>query len=368
MIKIIKQFESDLLTDEFITIIQNELKAFNLNPKGVTIYFRNYPTDATCNIYNIPEEIMNSGLNTLVFDTDSNALIVYVASKAAEDYVIYTKLLDGSKSVILKDDYSLSYKDGDEEVPLYIISKENDNLFLGDTNLKLLLRGSDVDVYYNNEKLIRESILNLKLKELEDKLTTEFNEEVKEMKWDIGELTKRVVYLEQFTPVDIKADPDEYRVAVGQSVKINIVGNTEDLTLDNQGSDLFNVNGLEVTGLKVGEAECKITGKKEGQADKDITVKIFIMEYSEVELDPEEVTLCHSKMEIGEVEFTADITSIDQINLVDYEYGIAEALIDFTNKKITITPKNIGRYRLGVEVTEEDKLPITKYIDITIKP
>lgn len=84
MIIIIKQFEDLMTFKEMSDIITSTLKAHNLKPEGVDIVFKSYPASPVEKAEDIPEEVVTSGLNTIVFDTNLNRVIVYISLKNDE--------------------------------------------------------------------------------------------------------------------------------------------------------------------------------------------------------------------------------------------------------------------------------------------
>lgn len=81
MKKVLSQFNKTISVDELIKTVQAELKAVNLNSSSCDIQFKNYPTTAAED-EGITNDILNSGLNTIVFDTDNNKVVIYISADA----------------------------------------------------------------------------------------------------------------------------------------------------------------------------------------------------------------------------------------------------------------------------------------------
>lgn len=82
MKKVLSQFNKTISVDELIKTVQAELKAINLSSASCDIQFKNYPTDASED-EGITNDILNSGLNTIVFDTDNNKVVIYITADAS---------------------------------------------------------------------------------------------------------------------------------------------------------------------------------------------------------------------------------------------------------------------------------------------
>lgn len=194
MIKILKSFEDSLTAQEFNDIITKELKAVNLNPAGVYISFRTYPVNEIDKTYDIPSEIIDSGLNTIVFDTNTNIVTVYTAVKDVKDYVTYNINEQGEKSI---ETNSLDLLSKSEEVSDNIKVLENDdsnNIFLGNANYSITIKGSQESLYYNDKKLISEEEANTLNTQTKNELTEQLNQ--KTNKTDFDALVQRVQALE----------------------------------------------------------------------------------------------------------------------------------------------------------------------------
>ena len=85
MKKVLSQFNNKITFDELNKIIQSELKASNISSNAADILFKNYPTEAS-NDEGITDYILNSNLNTIVFDTELNRVTIYITTEAG----IYT--------------------------------------------------------------------------------------------------------------------------------------------------------------------------------------------------------------------------------------------------------------------------------------
>lgn len=82
MKKVLSQFNKTISVDELIKTVQAELKAINLSSASCDIQFKNYPTNASED-EGITNDILNSGLNTIVFDTDNNKVVIYITADAS---------------------------------------------------------------------------------------------------------------------------------------------------------------------------------------------------------------------------------------------------------------------------------------------
>ena len=85
MKKVLSQFENKITVDELIKVVQSELKASNISSSAADILFKNYPTEASED-EGITSDILNSNLNTIVFDTELNRVTIYITTEAG----IYT--------------------------------------------------------------------------------------------------------------------------------------------------------------------------------------------------------------------------------------------------------------------------------------
>lgn len=92
---IVKQFKDTLTVKDLQDVLNAQLKAQNLQPAGVNIYFKNYPEDLTAEL---PEGVEYSNLNTLVFDTDTNRATVYIQADAS-DFVKHDDLAEVKEAV-----------------------------------------------------------------------------------------------------------------------------------------------------------------------------------------------------------------------------------------------------------------------------
>lgn len=148
MIVILKQFEEELTVYELINIIESQLKASNLNSKGVSIYFKTYPQDYTQKLYDIPPEVLESGLNTIVFDTIKNIVTVYVKFTSAFDYVAYKKDEEGKSYLPLESNY-VEVSNENIESPLKgkAIETEEENLLIGNNSMNLVIQSKSVPIY-----------------------------------------------------------------------------------------------------------------------------------------------------------------------------------------------------------------------------
>ena len=82
MKKVLSQFNKTISVDDLIKTVQAELKAINLSSASCDIQFKNYPSTASED-EGISNDILNSGLNTIVFDTDNNKVIIYITADAS---------------------------------------------------------------------------------------------------------------------------------------------------------------------------------------------------------------------------------------------------------------------------------------------
>lgn len=175
MIKILKSFEDSLTAQEFNDIITKELKAVNLNPAGVYISFRTYPVNEVDKTYDIPTEIIDSGLNTIVFDTNNNIVIVYTAAKDVKDYVSYNINEQGDKSIETNSLDLLSKKE-DELNNITVLENDTDNnIILGNENYPINIKGSEESLNYNDKKLMNEEEVNTLDTQVKNELTQQFN-------------------------------------------------------------------------------------------------------------------------------------------------------------------------------------------------
>lgn len=175
MIKILKSFEDSLTAQEFNDIITKELKAVNLNPAGVYISFRTYPVNEVDKTYDIPTEIIDSGLNTIVFDTNNNIVIVYTAVKDVKDYVSYNINEQGDKSIETNSLDLLSKKE-DELNNITVLENDTDNnIILGNENYPINIKGSEESLNYNDKKLMNEEEVNILDTQVKNELTQQFN-------------------------------------------------------------------------------------------------------------------------------------------------------------------------------------------------
>lgn len=175
MIKILKSFEDSLTAQEFNDIITKELKAVNLNPAGVYISFRTYPVNEVDKTYDIPTEIIDSGLNTIVFDTNNNIVIVYTAVKDVKDYVSYNINEEGNKSIETNSLDLLSKKE-DELNNITVLENDTDNnIILGNENYPINIKGSEESLNYNDKKLMNEEEVNTLDTQVKNELTQQFN-------------------------------------------------------------------------------------------------------------------------------------------------------------------------------------------------
>lgn len=194
MIKILKSFEDSLTAQEFNDIITKELKAVNLNPAGVYISFRTYPVNEVDKTYDIPTEIIDSGLNTIVFDTNNNIVIVYTAVKDVKDYVSYNINEQGDKSIQTNSLDLLSKKE-DELNNITVLENDTDNsIILGNENYPINIKGSEESLNYNDKKLMNEEEVNTLNTETKNELTQQLN--LKTNQTDFDALVKRVEALE----------------------------------------------------------------------------------------------------------------------------------------------------------------------------
>lgn len=81
MKKVLSQFNKTITVDELIKTIQAELKASNISSSAADITFKNYPTDAN-EEEGITSDILNSNLNTIVFDTETSKVTIYITAEA----------------------------------------------------------------------------------------------------------------------------------------------------------------------------------------------------------------------------------------------------------------------------------------------
>lgn len=175
MIKILKSFEDSLTAQEFNDIITKELKAVNLNPAGVYISFRTYPVNEVDKTYDIPTEIIDSGLNTIVFDTNNNIVIVYTAVKDVKDYVSYNINEQGDKSIETNSLDLLSKKE-DELNNITVLENDTDNnIILGNENYPINIKGSEESLNYNDKKLMNEEEVNTLDTQVKNELTQQVN-------------------------------------------------------------------------------------------------------------------------------------------------------------------------------------------------
>lgn len=175
MIKILKSFEDSLTAQEFNDIIAKELKAVNLNPAGVYISFRTYPVNEVDKTYDIPTEIIDSGLNTIVFDTNNNIVIVYTAVKDVKDYVSYNINENGDKSIETNSLDLLSKKE-DELNNITVLENDGDNsIILGNENYPINIKGSEESLNYNDKKLMNEEEVNTLDTQVKNELTQQVN-------------------------------------------------------------------------------------------------------------------------------------------------------------------------------------------------
>lgn len=175
MIKILKSFEDSLTAQEFNDIITKELKAVNLNPAGVYISFRTYPVNEVDKTYDIPTEIIDSGLNTIVFDTNNNIVIVYTAVKDVKDYVSYNINEQGDKSIETNSLDLLSKKE-DELNNITVLENDTDNnIILGNENYPINIKGFEESLNYNDKKLMNEEEVNTLDTQVKNELTQQFN-------------------------------------------------------------------------------------------------------------------------------------------------------------------------------------------------
>lgn len=194
MIKILKSFEDSLTAQEFNDIITKELKAVNLNPAGVYISFRTYPVNEVDKTYDIPTEIIDSGLNTIVFDTNNNIVIVYTAVKDVKDYVSYNINEQGDKSIETNSLDLLSKKE-DELNNITVLENDTDNsIILGNENYPINIKGSEESLNYNDKKLMNEEEVNTLDTQVKNELTQQLN--LKTNQTDFDALVKRVEALE----------------------------------------------------------------------------------------------------------------------------------------------------------------------------
>lgn len=194
MIKILKSFEDSLTAQEFNDIITKELKAVNLNPAGVYISFRTYPVNEVDKTYDIPTEIIDSGLNTIVFDTNNNIVIVYTAVKDVKDYVSYNINEQGDKSIETNSLDLLSKKE-DELNNITVLENDADNsIILGNENYPINIKGSEESLNYNDKKLMNEEEVNTLDTQVKNELTQQLN--LKTNQTDFDALVKRVEALE----------------------------------------------------------------------------------------------------------------------------------------------------------------------------
>lgn len=194
MIKILKSFEDSLTAQEFNDIITKELKAVNLNPAGVYISFRTYPVNEIDKTYDIPSEIIDSGLNTIVFDTNTNIVTVYTAVKDVKDYVTYNINEQGEKSIETNSLDLLSKSEEELDNIKVLENDDSNNIFLGNTNYSISIKGSQESLYYNDKKLISEEEANTLNTQTKNELTEQLNQ--KTNKTDFDALVQRVQALE----------------------------------------------------------------------------------------------------------------------------------------------------------------------------
>nr|DAK60253.1 MAG TPA: hypothetical protein [Caudoviricetes sp.] len=198
MIKILKSFEDSLTAQEFNDIITKELKAVNLNPAGVYISFRTYPVNEVDKTYDIPTEIIDSGLNTIVFDTNNNIVIVYTAVKDVKDYVSYNINEEGDKSIETNSLDLLSKKE-DELNNITVLENDTDNsIILGNENYPINIKGSEESLNYNDKKLMNEEEVNTLDTQVKNELTQQLTQQLslKTNQTDFDALVKRVEALE----------------------------------------------------------------------------------------------------------------------------------------------------------------------------
>lgn len=194
MIKILKSFEDSLTAQEFNDIITKELKAVNLNPAGVYISFRTYPVNEIDKTYDIPSEIIDSGLNTIVFDTNTNIVTVYTAVKDVKDYVTYNINEQGDKSIETNSLDLLSKSQEELDNIKVLENDDSNNIFLGNANYSISIKGSQESLYYNDKKLISEEEANTLNTQTKNELTEQLNQ--KTNKTDFDALVQRVQALE----------------------------------------------------------------------------------------------------------------------------------------------------------------------------
>lgn len=198
MIKILKSFEDSLTAQEFNDIITKELKAVNLNPAGVYISFRTYPVNEVDKTYDIPTEIIDSGLNTIVFDTNNNIVIVYTAVKDVKDYVSYNINEEGDKSIETNSLDLLSKKE-DELGNIKVLENDIDNnILIGNENYPINIKGSEESLNYNDKKLMNEEEVNTLNTQVKNELTQQLTQQLnlKTNQTDFDALVKRVEALE----------------------------------------------------------------------------------------------------------------------------------------------------------------------------
>lgn len=194
MIKILKSFEDSLTAQEFNDIITKELKAVNLNPAGVYISFRTYPVNEVDKTYDIPTEIIDSGLNTIVFDTNNNIVIVYTAVKDVKDYVSYNINEQGDKSIETNSLDLLSKKEDDLGNIKVLENDIDNNILIGNENYPINIKGSEESLNYNDKKLMNEEEVNTLDTQVKNELTQQLN--LKTNQTDFDALVKRVEALE----------------------------------------------------------------------------------------------------------------------------------------------------------------------------
>ena len=175
MIKILKSFEDSLTAQEFNDIITKELKAVNLNPAGVYISFRTYPVNEVDKTYDIPTEIIDSGLNTIVFDTNNNIVIVYTAVKDVKDYVSYNINEQGDKSIETNSLDLLSKKEDELNNITVLENDANNSIILGNENYPINIKGSEESLNYNDKKLMNEEEVNTLDTQVKNELTQQVN-------------------------------------------------------------------------------------------------------------------------------------------------------------------------------------------------
>lgn len=352
MVKIIKSFDTEILAGELITLIQNELKAMNLNVNGVSILFKPYPKTAAENVYNVPKEVIDSGLNTLVFDTSTNQVIVYVVSNNTDEFLTVKVDESGAKYADFTD---IALRDNGSS----LLNTVNGSVDLGNETSNTNILGNEVRI--NNsiaatDLTVAGAIQNLK------------NELVEVFQPQIDDLKNRVQVLEVLAPIYIGGLMDPYTIGVNETIILTPSGNYESIKFESLDTGKFTVVDGVMTGKAAGTAKLKVTATKAGQADKIIEINVNVKEVTTAqELNPTELELCASKLEVGEIVFDSEITDVGMMEL-NYNPEIATCVIDFEAKKIKVTAVLIGVYDLQVIFTMTDKLPITKTAKIVIVP